>query len=217
MRRARNGTPALPLACLLALGGCALLSPTKDVSRFYVLTPLAAPAGEAAPPGGCRLDHAGVGVGPVTLPPYLNRSHLARRVREHELAYSEVERWAGDLEENFGSVTAENLSRLCDAGYVPVYPWGAATRPRYHVVIDVTRFEADEEGTATLDARWGIRSTTDNTILVTRQSEIREVGASPGAEDAVAAMSRSVAILSRDIAGALARVRADGETPRTRR
>jgi hypothetical protein len=200
----RRRTKGLAFASLLGLGACALLAPTEDVSRFYVLSPAADGDGDTSV--ACDVGDSRLGVGPVMLPAYLNRSQLARRVQENEISYSEVDRWAEDLEENIGRVIAANLSRLCDAGYVPVYPWNVALNPRYQVVVTVSRFESDTTGTATLHATWGIRLPADKTILLTQELRIREAGASPATADAVAAMSRAVATLSREIAGVLARV-----------
>jgi hypothetical protein len=207
MRGARRRTRRLAFAGLLGLGACTLLAPTKDVSRFYVLSPSAGGGGETGI--ACDVGDDRLGVGPVMLPAYLNRSQLARRVREYEISYSEADRWAEDLEENIGRVIAANLSRLCDAGYVPVYPWNVALNPRYQVVVTVSRFEADDAGVATLHATWAIRLPAEKTILLTRESSIREPGASPRTADAVAAMSRAAATLSREIAGVLARIHAE--------
>jgi len=49
------------------------------------------------------------GVGPVTLPPYLDRSQIVMSDRANELNLAEFDQWAESLQTNFTRVLGENL------------------------------------------------------------------------------------------------------------
>jgi uncharacterized protein len=85
-------------ASLIGMAGCASTQP----SRFYVLTDLASV--ESPPQVTTAGQGPAVGVGPVTLPKYLDRPQIATRAGRHELAYDEFERWAEPLDTIVGFV-----------------------------------------------------------------------------------------------------------------
>ena len=64
---------------------------------FYVLT-----AEGPAPAGG----GTAIGVGPVSLAGYLDRTNLVFQEGGNRMSIAESHRWAGDLEENIARVTA---------------------------------------------------------------------------------------------------------------
>ena len=67
----------------------------------------------------------------------------------------------------------------------------------------MARFEADATGEVSLVARWTILGKDGRTILRAGQSALRETTGRQDYEALVAAMSRALAALSRDIAVAL--------------
>ena len=129
---------------LLLLGGCASRSP---MSSFYVLSPA---VGEAETAGTGFL----VGIGPVRLPDYLNRSQLVRRSSDSRLEVDEFNRWAGDLTQNIQDVLAENLSRLLGSDRVLTHPWSGAIKVSRQLVLDIRRFEAGPGREVVLDLQW---------------------------------------------------------------
>lgn len=79
-------------AIAMALAGCsaisnAILAPQPDITKFYLLTPTAdtAAAAPAAAPsvGG---DFA-IGLGPIKLPPYLDRQEVVTRAAPNRLSF----------------------------------------------------------------------------------------------------------------------------------
>lgn len=86
--RFRRWSPtSVALATCLALTGCADSQPT----RFYTLSPLAAALGSTPP---TLLPDVTVGVGPVTLPPYLDRPQLVTRAGGNRVVLAEFDSWA---------------------------------------------------------------------------------------------------------------------------
>lgn len=184
----------------LALGlvcapGCGLLrGPTTERTNFYVLTAMSQPD-EAAT--GRRLV---LGLGPLILPPYLNRPEMVTRVEANQLSFDEFNRWGEPLKDNFLGVLATDLGTLVGIERIIFYPWYANTPMNYAVNVAVLRFEKQPDGTAVLGARWAIGDGRGN-VLVNRDSHFSRPAGSPA--QTAAALSDLVGDLARDIAAAL--------------
>src|SRR5262249_50890681 len=98
------GVLALFGVCLLGLSGCASSPPT----RFYVLPSMT--SAETAPPAAPR--DLIIGVGPVTLYPYLDRLQIVTRASRARLALGEFDQWAAPLQDSVTRALGENLSLL---------------------------------------------------------------------------------------------------------
>lgn len=203
---------AAVLALVLpVLSGCGKSDPT----RFYALT-AAANAGSQSP--GAR-EGVAIGIGPVSLPQYLDRPEIATRDSQNKLNMAQFDQWAGRLEDNFGRVLAENLAVLLQTDRVSIFPWKPNTPLEYQIEVNVTRFEADPDGKVVLQARWVISRGEDAEVLAMSKSASDGSGGSsdlgkpqfsakPKEPEApkidydalVADMSRAVEALSRDIA-----------------
>jgi len=205
--------PALSTAVLLslALGGCSSTSPT----RFYVLSAIADQA--AVVPG----KGPAIGIGPITLPQYLNRPQIVTRVSGNQLAVAEFDQWGGDLNDNLARTMAANLSSLLQTDRVSLFPWKDEAPIDYQVTIDVENFEQDVDGSSVLTAYWSIVDPRSGKVKLMHRSNYRDKGdaTTPGATGSaapsqgggaqpygaiVAAMSRNLGALSRDIASAIA-------------
>jgi uncharacterized protein len=199
---------------LLVPAGCANTPPT----RFYVLS--AIDEQPAATPG----KGVAIGVGPVSLPQYLNRPQIVTRIGGNQMAMAEFDQWGGDLNDNFTRVLAANLSSLLKTDRVSLYPWKDEAPVDEQVAVDVVNFEQDAAGKSVLTAYWSILDPRKAQVKLMRRSTYRDGGAtvqaasgtadpgqqgSPRPYDAVAAaMSRNLAALSRDIADAITHLKA---------
>ena len=179
---------------LSALAGCA----TTPRSRFYILEPVKTDA----PAQPAELATA-VGVGPVELPKYLDRPQIAVRSGANELFYDETQRWAEALQDNVTAVLAENLSRLVPTDRVAVFPWGRTTTIDYQVVAQISRFDADANGNVVLSANWKLYREQNREVVAQKKTTFTEPVDGAGYTDIVAAQSRALASLSREIAGAI--------------
>ena len=194
----------------LAPGGCSNTPPT----RFYVLSAMADRA--AAVPG----KGTAIGIGPVTLPQYLNRPQIVTRSGGNQLAVAEFDQWGGDLNDNVSRVLAANLSSLLETDRVSLYPWKDEAPIDYQVTIDVVSFERGADGSSVLSAYWSVVDPRSGKAKLMRRSSYRDAGgpAAPGTAGStgtsqgggahpygavVAAMSRNLETLSRDIASAI--------------
>ena len=197
------------LGCLLAIlgltGGLAACAQIQS-SRFYTLA-----ATEAEAPVATRDKQLVIGLGPVTLPEYLNRPDLVTRSGQTQMRLAEFDKWAEPLEALVTRTLAEDLLILVAAKDVIPVPQRRDVDLDRVVEIDIARFDADETGQVVLDARWRVYGRNGERLLTSSRSTVSEQGAPPPNYNAVvAAMSRALTQLSREIAAA---VRGDAPPP----
>ena len=194
-------TIALGLIGSVACGMWQFLpKPTPSSSKIFVLfSPLkAAERQDLDRPGQISL-----GVGPVRLPGYLDRREIVTRVAQNRFDVSENDRWAEPLDENFTHVLAQNLSVLLGSDRIITYPWPLDKKPRYRVQIDVFRFEVNSAGEAELTARWAVVDETGKEAPNLNESRLARPAKEKSNDASVAALSETVADLSREIAKAV--------------
>jgi uncharacterized lipoprotein YmbA len=200
MRRALTKVTKLTaLAAAVAIAAC--LGPRADPSTYFLLSPVPPPVPE--PPLAVT-----VGLGPITVPGYLDRLQIVTRLGENELAVSEVERWAEPLADNVRRTLAENLSAMLPGSSYVDFPWFPSEAPDLAVALDIRRFEADSAGVAVLDVTW--RLSRAGTLVDGGGAHIQEPAATPGRAAVVAAQSRALGGLSAEIAAALRRAQGGG-------
>lgn len=189
-----SGRRVTAVALLAFLPACALLgAPATPITEFYVLSATAEPE----EPAGGRLI---LGLGPVTMPSYLERPEMVTRIAENQVVFDELNRWAEPLRSNFIHVLATDLDVLIGVRQLFLYPWYDTAPVDYAVAIAVLRFERQWGNTAVLSARWLIRNRAGE-VLVTRESQHQHPAESPA--QTAAALSAVTADLARDIATAL--------------
>jgi uncharacterized lipoprotein YmbA len=190
----RRRFSGLALAAFLA--GCAATQPTN----FYTLAP------EIAPDVAKRsADGLVIGLGPITLPQYLDRPDIVTREGANQMRLAEFHKWAEPLEPLLTRIMAEDLYALLDASdVIPIPQRGDVPLDRV-VEVDISRFDADAAGQVALDARWRVYESDNETLLASGRSQVTEQGAPvPDYSAIVAAMSRAVAQASEEIARAIA-------------
>jgi uncharacterized lipoprotein YmbA len=169
--------------------------PRPDPTRFYVLS---ASVPDHPPVRGSLV----VGLGPITMPGYLQHPMLATRVDGTQVRYADVDRWAEPLPTLFGRALGQDLSALLGARIVP-YPWYRDAALDVVVRVDVASFEADAAGNARLGACWTIRDSSAKSVCRDECSSIVEAADDPGAQALVAALGRAVGELARRLASAI--------------
>lgn len=187
---------------LTATVGCFNLGEgTQQRTRFYVLHSLSDAGTETQAP---ENDYcAAIGIGPVRFPEYLNRPQIVTRVSQNELHLAMFDKWAEPLKDNFSRVLAENLSSLLRTKSVVVFPWGQSIPIDYRVEVEVIRMDGNLGGNATLVARWVIYDEDNAKVLMRGEGSYSEPAVRKNYEAQIAAQSRTLATLSRDIAQAL--------------
>jgi hypothetical protein len=188
----------LSLVILIPVCGCLGRS---QPTRFYLLQSISGiPAEKTA-----AQKHEGmhIGVGPVTLPEYVDRPQIVTLVGPHELDLADFDQWSEPLKDSIPRILGENVSVLLATQHIYLYPWTGAANIDYQIEVDVTRFDAERDGTSVLNARWTILAGNSKEILVRKKSVITEESGGPGYDALAAAESRLLEKLSREIAAAV--------------
>jgi uncharacterized protein len=195
----RHLVTALIQSALLiwGLGGCV---GSSAPARLYVLTP--GPEATVDPPGIQGPCGLALGVGPVQLPDLLDQAQIVTRRHADEINRAEFDRWAEPLTDSVPRVLAEDLAALLKTERIAIFPWDPEQTVRYQIVVDVQRFDGTLGGEVVLDARWRILAA-DGTERAVRRSVLTQPTGGPGYETVVAAMSRALMGLSREIAATL--------------
>jgi uncharacterized lipoprotein YmbA len=194
MNRISTGLAAMTIGiAVLTIAGCASTKPTS----FYTLSSMNSP--QARQPG----QDIAVGVGPVEIPDYLDRPHLVSRTSQNELRISDFNKWAGSFKEDISRVVAENFSVLLSTSRVYMIEWGQSTDVQYQVKIKLTRFEGTPGGSVMLKAHWFIYDGQNRELIMKNSSSYIEETDGKSYTALVAAQSRAIGDLSREIADAL--------------
>ena len=185
------------VASLLGLGACA-----GTPSRFYLLNTLSA---SETVPATAAAQGPVIGVGPITLPKYLDRPQIVTRVGRNQLALGEFDRWAEPLQDNVLRVLAENLVRLIPTDQILLHPWPRSVTLDYQVSIEVLQLDGWLGGESTLLARWSILDGAERELF----NRMVYLHAPTGGQDydaMVVAMNQMLETLSRDIATGIQRL-----------
>src|SRR5215510_9581466 len=135
-RLLRTRVLTLCVVALLMLSGCLGSTPP---TQFYLVPSMT--GGDTAPPASAGQRDLTLGVGPVTVPPYLDRSQIVTRTSRAKLALADFDQWAGPLSDTIARVLAEDLSLLIPTERVVLYPWSRAIDPDYQVTVEVLQFD----------------------------------------------------------------------------
>jgi uncharacterized lipoprotein YmbA len=183
------------LAVLTLLAGCRSSTPPVE---FYTLAPLitAAEAEKLA----LQDQNLAIGVGPLNLPKIIDRPQIVTRVGPNKISVDEFHRWAGSVYEDFLRALTMNLSALLQTSMVVAFPWEDYFEPNYRVYLEVREFEGRLGQYAQLDITWAITGREPRDLLLVRKSSINETVQTEDYDAIVAAKSRILATLSRQIA-----------------
>ncbi len=190
------------LACAavaLLLTGCLLGPGTTRTTRLFVLNATAIPSVPIDAATDLRL-----GVGRILLPELLNRPQIVTRTGANKVRVADFSQWAEPLERSIPRVLSENLARLTGTDQVSVYPWPTQMEIDFKVEIAVIRFEGNTDREVSLAARWRWIRADGSQVHPLQASSYAESAADRSKEAMVAAMSRALASLSRDLASAIA-------------
>lgn len=181
---------AFALLLLVAAGGCG-----GAKQKYYRLS-----ADGPAPTGVGGLS---VGVGPVTLPGYVDRNELIFQSTANEFQVPTDAHWTGTLKENVAAVLATDLGGRLHSGSVAGFPWNPALRLRYTVAVDVTQFHAVSGKGAILEVSWRVLGGSESQLISRHNARYEEPVQGDGYDAVVAAQSRLLARLADEIAASL--------------
>ena len=171
----------------------------SPVPHYYVLSAATSTQVQSARNG------PRIGLGPVTLPDYLDRPQIVTRVAGSRLELSNAHRWAEPLTASFKRALLTNLERELPNSAIVVHPWRSSLTISRQVQIEITRFDRDADGAFHLSARWSVSQAGVSDTAATQRSDI-EIPLSAKADDydtMVGAANGAVAALAATIAAQL--------------
>jgi uncharacterized lipoprotein YmbA len=178
---------------LCVLSGCFGSTPP---TQFYLVPSLT--SGDTAPPAAAGQRDLTLAVGPVTVPPYLDRPQLVTRTSRAKLALADFDQWAGPLADTIARVLSEDLSLLIPTERVVLYPWSRALDPDYQITVEVLQFDRGPGGEVVLAARWSLLDH-DGQERVLRTARLSQAAGGADYEAMVTAMGRTLEALARDM------------------
>ena len=176
----------------LLLAGCGH-TPTP---HYYVLSGPETSAATGAR-GGPR-----IGLGPITLPDYLDRPQVVTRASATRLELSNRHRWAEPLTASFSRALLADYMQERPYADIVVHPWPGSLSIAQQVRIEVMRFDRGTDGAFRLSARWSVSGPGDKDRARTQVSDI-DIPLSAKADDydaLVVAANGAVAALAKTIA-----------------
>jgi uncharacterized protein len=186
---------ALVLSCVAAmLAGCS--SPQASFYRLSADPTLTATS--------TRTATRPVIVGPVTVPDLVDRPQIVTRSTNNEVALNEYARWGEPLKSSIADAIAGDLALLLGSDRVAPASRAIADPDALRVRVDIQQFESVPGDAVAIDAQWTVRRFGDENV-VSGRSIVREAIGGAGYDALVAAHSRALAAVSRDIAGAIGR------------
>jgi len=188
---------SIACVCVLNFLGCG----TSQPSHFYLLRSL--PPASVSGLSGTKPASLSFGLGPVTLPKYLDRPQIVTKASAHEVELAEFHKWAEPLSENVSNVLAENLSALLLTDRIAQYPWPGSTPVDYQIIVDVLQFDGARGGESVLVAWWSLLADDEKTIVTTKKTSFTQHPTSQEYEALVEAMSQNLTGLSREIEAAI--------------
>ncbi len=206
----RLGVILLAFSTLMA--GCAFVGGgTRQPTKNYVLNSLFSEDNQ--PQAVADLGDTGILVGPIRMALYLDRVDIVIRDSQNQIRLADFSQWAGPLQENFSRVLAENLSVLLATDRVGIFPGTRGMSFDFNVTVNVTRFDGMPGKRADLRARWVILGNNRKDVLFENHSLLSQPAIDDSMEALIAAESRTLADLSREIAAAI-KTLAEGKKPR---
>jgi uncharacterized lipoprotein YmbA len=179
------------MAAALLLTACGTTSPTS----FYTLS---AEVPRSTLPANTN-NRVIVGIGPVEVADYLDRNQIVTRSGQTRLNLTDYDHWAEPIDSNIASILATNLSHLLPNTHPIARPWPDADA-EYHVLVKITRFDAEPTGKVQLNASWAIQLERTHDIVVIRDAIITQPSAGQDYDAITQSMSLALATLSEEIA-----------------
>jgi len=180
-------------AAILGLAACATSVPI----RYHTLVPEGPPAKPADKPIVVALE-------PVDLANYLDRPAVVTRRGPTALQIAENDQWGEQFDVLVSRVLAQDLAAADPRLDIVQMPTAFTVEPARQVIVELSRFDADETGLVRLDAQWQVvrpgqrGPPTDGRSRITEKAAAGSLG--PDYGSIAEAMSRALATLAREIA-----------------
>lgn len=143
---------------------------------------------------------AKIGVGPVMLPEYLERSALVTRISPNQLSIHQGHQWAGSLQDEILRIVAADLKSACPGVTVLPHPWTGSDSPTVRFRLSILSFEGRPGGELDLNAAWYVEDKRTDQAPLRRETHVRRNVNGDDLEAYAAAMGQALAGLAHEMA-----------------
>jgi len=148
-----------------------------------------------------------VGIGPVSIPTFLERKQLVTRDQDNNLQIAELQQWAAPLKDNITEVLAQNLAALQQDNIVRAYPWSAYGSIDFQIIVQINRFDARPDKSANLEASWVIMDDKNHTIVSNGFSRLQSKPNDDSTTETIKSLNSVLAALSQELSQALSKLK----------
>lgn len=145
------------LLCLFATG--CQQSPRK---HYYLLN--ATPTANQSDANQSNTISHSIGLGPIELADYLERSHIVRNRDANRLQLAEVDHWGEPLEKGIARVLAINLMNRDSTRLVEHFPWRSDATPALSLRLSIYDLQLIN-GAAAINASWKLIDNNTKAVL----------------------------------------------------
>lgn len=138
-----------------------------------------------------------IGIGPVEIADYLDRSYMGYAGNDNRLTIVENDYWAEPLDKAIARVTVLNLSQLNHGHSFIGFPWRSDSKPQYSLHIQLHSLTRSGNQ-ASLNATWELIDNTSKNNLK-RKSFTRSTSVEAGTNSLVQGYSKLLASLAEEI------------------
>jgi uncharacterized lipoprotein YmbA len=112
-----------------------------------------------------------IGVGPVKIPEYLNRSQMVTQNNEKMLQFAEFDRWGEALDLGLSHLIREDLTVMLPRTKFILYPWSPYTQVKYQVVAEIVQLNSDLKKNLFLVVQWQIIDMQKKKTMIIKRTE----------------------------------------------
>ena len=184
---------ALALLATLLVAACS----TSAKTYYYTLQTTETPAVV-----GANKTQTSIAISALRLPEIVDRPQLVLRSGETQVLISDNHLWGQSLKSEITRNLAAHLARDTGAAQVLLPGQAGVEEANIKIAVDVLRFDSLPGAEATIEARWSVQKKGE-AKPVTGYALEREAAGASGYDAIVAAHSRALVRLSKDIAATL--------------
>lgn len=178
----------LILLCMALLAGCSTTQPT----HFYILNTTESADNSQMAVQSPNAMKASIGLGPVSIPRYLDRLQIVSRDASNQLQLAEFHQWAEPLTDTITRELYRSLSARHPELDFYSYPWNAFGEVDYRLVIDFIQFDGGMDDSVWLEARWALIRDENRQIVSDGYQKINQKLEGTGYAAFAMALSRSL-------------------------
>lgn len=182
---------ALILLSIL-IGACSIGTVTEP-SKYYILD------ARIEKTNSHQLSDLALGVGPISIPGYIDRPQIVTKTDTPELQIEEYARWAEPMDRMFTRALTQNLRILTDSQQIHSHPWSNASQLNYRLSAKVIKFENDINGDALLVVHWGIIDAANSSDIIVKHTMYNAFATGIDVSDRINALNETIAQFANNI------------------